>query len=193
MYYFRLAMWILGIAAVILIAVAIFGGGKPAPVNPLKPLPDYATTDATVSVTTDGIVNGDEMHRQIRVTISSTQRSVDVIQGYSGQVISSKDFYNSGDAYSVFLKALNNSGFLLKSKNSKIPSDPAGYCPLGERYILKLNQEGDDLFSSWASTCGGKTGNSTAPIQTILALFQDQIPGYQTLVSQVNLEATSTQ
>jgi hypothetical protein len=153
-------------------------------------LPEYVDTTAAVSMTTDGIVNGDDMHRQIRVTIAQDRRVVEVIQGYSGQVIDSHSFYNTRDAFSVFLKSINNAGFLAKRKNSKAPADPAGQCALGFRYIFVLNNEGEDVSDLWTSSCGTNTGNWGGAITTTQTLFRNQIPDYSTLVSNVNLEAT---
>lgn len=196
MYLGRLIAIILGFIAFIVILVMIFGGDdkKPAtPVNPLKPIADYAETDATVSFTVDGTVNGDEMHRAIRITISTNQRQLDVLQGYNPQVITSKTFINNQEAYTVFLKSIGNSGFLLKNTKSKAPADERGQCPLGFRYILDLSQDGEDLSRTWSSTCGTAVGNSGAAIATIQQLFQRQIPNYNTLVNQVNLSATTAQ
>jgi hypothetical protein len=193
MYFGRIILIIVGFIIFIAILINLFtGGNKPAPTNTVqvKPLPEYAATDATVSFTTDGIVNGDELHRAIRITISSNQRTMDVLQGYNPSVIQSKSFVNNQEAYDVFLRAINGSGYLVKTKNSKAVSDERGLCPLGFRYILDLNQDGDDLSRLWASSCGSAVGNSAAAIPTITELFQDQIPDYDNLVGQVNLSAT---
>jgi hypothetical protein len=190
----RIILILVGFIIFLAILLNLFTGGKkPTPVNPVKPLPEYAATDATVSFTIDGIVNGDELHRAIRITISSNQRTMDVLQGYNPSVIQSKSFVNNQEAYDVFLRAMANSGFLVKIKNSKAPTDERGLCPLGFRYILDLNQDGDDLSRLWASSCGRSVGNSAAAIPTISQLFQDQIPNYPNLVGQVNLSATAEQ
>jgi hypothetical protein len=81
----------------------------------------------------------------------------------------------------------------VKTKNSKAVTDERGLCPLGFRYILDLNQDGDDLSRLWASSCGSKVGDSAANVPTISQLFQDQIPNYDSLVNQVNLSATTAQ
>lgn len=191
MYFRRLIFIFVGIVILILIFAIIFSGGKkPAPANPLKPLPAYASTDASVSFTTDGIVNGDDLHSQIRITIDANSRTLDIIQGYSGRVISTKDFYNTQDAYSVFLKSINNEAFLAKNSSSKSPANPAGQCPLGFRYIFSLDQDGGNLFNSWTSSCGTSIGNSKAVLDSISTLFQNQIPGYDNLTGSVNLSAT---
>jgi hypothetical protein len=195
MYVWRVILGLIGFIVFIAILINLFTGGKPAPVNTVsvKPLPEYAATDATVSFTIDGIVNGDELHRAIRITISSNQRTMDVLQGYNPSVIQSKSFVNNQEAYDVFLRSIANSGFLVKTKNSKAVSDERGLCPLGFRYILDLNQDGDDLSRLWASSCGSKIGNSAGSIPTITELFQAQIPNYDSLVSHVDLSATAEQ
>ncbi len=190
----RLLAGFVGVIVFILLLVLIFGGhGKKTPIGPqLNPLPDYAGTNATVSLTTDGIVNADELHRSIRITVSNSQMTLDVLQGYNPRVIQSKSFQNNQEAYTVFLKAINNYGFLAKFKKPKVSSDERGQCPLGFRYILDLNQDGDDLSRAWATTCGSKIGTSSGAVSTIRQLFENQIPDYDQLVSQVNLSATTT-
>ncbi len=193
MYFRRLIFIFVGLIALILLFAIIFGGHKkPAPANPLKPLPDYFATDASVSFTTDGLINGDDLHRQIRITIDANSRTLDIIQGYSGRVIGTKNFYNTQDAYRVFLKAINNEAFLAKNDKSKLPANPEGQCPLGFRYIFSLDQEGGNLFNSWTSSCGPAIGNSKTALDAITSLFQNQIPNYDTLTGNVDLSATGT-
>ena len=186
----RLLGLFVGFIIFIVILVVLFGHGgkKPIVTNPIQPLPDYASSDATVSFTIDGIVNGDDLHRQIRITVGEQTRTLDIISGYSGQVITTKTFENSQEAYLVFLKAINNSGFLAKNK-SKVGSDERGICPLGFRYIVDLNQEGSDLSRLWTSSCA--IGDWGGALTTVQSLFQDQITDYSTLTENVNLEATT--
>lgn len=191
----RLLAGIIGLFLFIIILVLLFGRGgkKPTPGPTILPLADYAETTATVSFTTDGMVNGDEIHRSIRITVSSSQRQLDILQGYNPQVISSKSFINNQEAYNVFLKSIGFSGFLAKSNKKNIPASEIGQCPLGFRYILNLEQDGDDLSRLWASTCGKAVGNATGNILTIRSLFQNQIPDYTKLTNTVNLSMTTSQ
>ena len=190
----RLLAAFVGIIIFLILLVLIFGGhGKKTPVGQqLNPLPDYAGTNATVSFTTDGIVNADELHRSIRITVSNSQMTLDVLQGYNPRVIQSKSYQNNQEAYTVFLKAINSYGFLAKYKTPKVSSDERGQCPLGYRYILDLNQDGDDLSRAWGSTCGSKIGTSSGAISTLRQLFENQIPDYDKLVGQVNLGSTTS-
>jgi hypothetical protein len=198
MYIWRIILAFVGFIVFIVILFNLFvGGGKktnPATTKPaIQPLATYAETNATVSLITDGIINGDELHRSIRITVSANQREVDVLQGYNPRVITSKTFVNNQEAYTVFLKAIANAGFVTKIKNPKAPADERGLCPLGFRYIYELNNEGDDLSRLWSSSCGSSVGTSGGVASTLLTLFQYQIPGYSTITSQVNLSATREQ
>src|SRR5258708_7038767 len=115
----RILIGLLAVIVLIILIVWIFGGKKkptvtaPPPPPPLS-LPDYSSTDAVVSLTNDGIVNGDELHRAIRISISANSRELDIIQGYSNNVIQKQTFYNTQDAFDVFLRAINGFGFLSK-------------------------------------------------------------------------------
>ena len=185
----------IGIVAFILLMVTLVAilssGGSKKPAKTangitLRLLPDYANTDATVSMEIDGRVNGDESHRAVRVTIGRDQRDFQVIQGYSGRVIESKTFYNTQPAYDVFLRAIRGGGFMSKLKNTKY-SDDRGVCPLGDRYIFTLSENGDDLSRLWGSTCGTKVGTLGGSRSLLQQLFQAQIPDYNKLTAQTVL------
>ena len=189
----RIILALLGVIFLIIIIVLLFGGGPEKPRTTLgvvlKPLPDYADTNSEVSLTNDGIVNGDDIHRSIRITVSNDTRILDIIQGYSDTVIDKHTFSNTPDAYSVFLKAINTYGFLSKNAKARVPANPDGQCPLGFRYIYKLSQDGGDIFTAWSSSCN--TGNSSGVSFNLLTLFQNQITDYNKLVQKVNLSATA--
>ena len=188
----RLFIGFLAIILFIFLLVVLLGhGGKtPVPATHPKSLPDYANTSATVSMTTDGVENGDDLHRQIRITIARDSRQLDIIQGYSGQIISKHTYYNTEAAFAVFLRSINYSGFTAANKSGS-PADYRGLCPLGYRYIFDLNSGGKDISSHWASDCGTNVGTSGGQIGTLQSLFQDQIPGYQTLTENVSLNMAS--
>lgn len=188
----RALLWLIGLMVLIIIgSLLIFGGNKkPAPTTNtpvILPLADYASTDATVSMTIDGSVNGDDAHRAIRITIGRDQRVLDIVQGYSDHVLERHAFYNTEDAYNVFLRSINGSGFLLKNKSKNISSSPTGQCPLENRYIFNLEQGSETLSSLWTSDCGSKTGTFSGSLEVMQRLFENQITDYNDLVSQVRL------
>ncbi len=184
------------ILLMIIIIIILAGGGdkKPANTGPVvKSLPSYSQTGAAVSWTQQGIVNGEDIHRSIRITVSSSDRTVQIIEGYSGQVVSSQEFPNSQDAYDVFLRSLSGMGFLTRAKDAKKVSDNEnGYCPLGYRYIYELNNGADQLSRLWSSSCGSKVGTFGGNPSGVSTLFQRQITNYNTIVSGVNLSATTS-
>jgi hypothetical protein len=191
MYYRRLVFLFFTFILFIVFLVVLLGHGHKTAVNPVhvKTLPEYANTTAAVIMTTDGLINGDDLHRQIRITISQDQRSLEVIQGYSGHVIDSHTFYNTNAAYNVFLRAINYSGFLSKAKNSKAPTDERGQCPVGFRYIFELNNQGNDVSRLWTSSCA--VGTWGGNLETVQGLFNAQIPNYPTLTDKVNLQQST--
>jgi hypothetical protein len=185
----------LAIISLILIigVILIFGGNEPEkpPQGPvIQPLPSYASTDAQVSMTIDGPVNGEDVHRQIRIRVDRYGRHLEIIQGYSGNVIARNDFDNTQDAYRVFLKSLNNSGFMAARKGVK-NTDYEGQCALGQRYIFELNDGGEELSKLWSSSCGGNIGTlAGANSGSLRSLFQAQITNYGSLIQNVNLGAS---
>ncbi len=178
----------------IIIVIVLIGGGdekKPLVTGPtLKTLPNYANTGATVSHTTQGIVNGEDIHYSIRITVGADERVLQIINGYNNQVVSSNVFPNTPAAYDVFLRSIGGQGFLTELKTDKPVSDNEnGYCPLGYRYIYELNQGQEELSRLWSSTCGTKVGNFGGKASSVQRLFQLQITGYNNLTSKVNLSS----
>jgi len=183
---------IIGIGSIFLILFTIIliffrGGGQPTTprTEKLKPLAQYATTSAQVSMTIDGRVNGEDVHRSIRVTVSQYLRTLDIIGGYSGNILTTQSFSNTQDAYGVFLRAINDAGFLARNSDYKI-DDERGKCPLGLRQVFELNDAGDSLSRLWSSSCSnvGTLKGSRTSLQT---LFKLQITDYNELTSGVRL------
>jgi hypothetical protein len=170
----------------IFLVVKIFGGHhkKATPVNPatpvVKPLPDYSDSLAEVSMTIDGHINGDDQHRAIKITVDQYSRKMDIIGGYSGNILQENTFANNQQAYDVFLHSLQNSGFTAKRKKPATTNE-VGRCPLGERFIFELNDSGDVLSHLWSSSCG--TGNLGGQSATLESLFKAQVTDYNKIIS----------
>jgi len=156
---------------------------KPAPI--VRTLPDYASSNSSVSMTIDGVVNGDDIHRAIRITISKESRNIDIIQGYSGNVINTSSQANTADAYSVFLRALNVASFTAKLKKATGPTDSAGQCPDGTREIFALSDNSNTISSLWSSSCGIGTFGGNPDLAQLL--FQRQITNYEDVTANVQL------
>lgn len=186
-YFFGFLVFLL---LIVLGIIFIFRGGKDAPkpatnAPVILPLPQYATTNAAVSMTLDGRVNGEDAHRAIRITVNRDARTVETIQGYSGRVIDSHSQPNNSDAYEVFLRSINNSGFMTRLKNAKVPDDSSGQCPAGFRTIFILDKDTKPLSNLWTSDCG--LGNFGGNLDLLQELFRMQITNYDDLTGSVEL------
>lgn len=180
--------YLIGIAIILLVAIFLiaFGlGDKNTSTKKNISLEDYAFSDATVSVTTDGIINGDDQHRAIKITVSKTHRTLHVYQGYEGTIIKSKSFTNNPTAFEQFLASLQNSKWTAVNKRS--PASVDGQCPTGFRYIFASSGINDVPNNLWSTTCSNIRGTFAGDSDLILRLFQLQITDYDSLVSDVRL------
>lgn len=180
------AVFLLMIIGIILIFSGGGGEQKP-PEERIKPLPEYSSTFAETSMTIRGQINGEDVHREIRITVGQFQRRLDIISGYSGNIIQTQTFANSSDAYAEFLAAINGAGFLLEQKRPPAQADPLGKCPLGQLYEFELNDSGEELSYLWGSSCGNSIGTLKGRSGTLQQLFKAQITDYGKLTSGIQL------
>lgn len=177
------------IGLIILLIVLLFSGGSgPAQKVPGsgKPLASYASTDAAVRLTIDGPINAEQNHRQIQITIDRNNSVMNVIQGYNGNVINTLSYSNTQAGYSAFLHSLQLINFTQGDTSNSALKSEAGHCAIGQRYIVQLIQNDQDIQRYWATSCNGPhtyEGN----MQLTLELFQQQIPDYQSAASAVGL------
>lgn len=148
-------------------------------------LTDYARSGTRVVLTQEGIINGSDKHRAIRVTISENLRKIEIIQGYEGKVINSASYANDPSAYDAFLHALASANFITEAKNVKV-GDEKGACPTGLRYGYNLEDGSGTVKHLWSTSCGG-AGNFAGNPSLARQLFRQQIPDYTKLTSGVSL------
>ncbi len=171
---------------IIFVIFLIFhGGGKPKTKVIAKPLASYASTRSEVSMTTDGPVNADSLHQQIRITVDRETVRFDQIQGYNAAVVNSTRYNNTENAYATFLVSLQRAGFRAGDKNPLL-RDERGICALGDRYIFEINQDGKQIQRYWATSCG-KTKTYLGALSLTLDLFRAQVPDYDKLVERLKL------
>ena len=174
---------------IILIVLLLGGGGGNGPKKPktTKALADYASTEAEVRMTIDGPVNADQTHQQIRITVDNNVTTYEQIQGYQDTVVNSQNFDNNENSYSNFLYALGHAGFT-KGDITKALANDKGYCPLGNRYIFELIDNGKDVQRFWGTSCGGHAPKTyRGNLNLTITLFQAQVPNYQNLTQDLNL------
>ena len=181
--------FLVAIGLIILIVILIFsGGGKPSTkaAQPAK-LPSYANTDAVVRMTIDGPITAVQSHNSVQVTVVQNSSTLNLIQGYDGNVIKSKTYPNTLNSYSAFLYSLYYSGYSEGSNAADLSND-VGFCPSGNRYVFELIQNGKDIQRYWTTNCGGSTPKSyNGNIGQTINLFQAQIPDYNVLTQGANI------
>jgi hypothetical protein len=177
--------FLITIGLIIILILLLFGGGSPKKPTTPKSLASYASTEAEVRLTIDGQINADQDHEQVRITVNKNDTTFEEIQGYQDTVVNSQSYANNEDAYSNFLYALGHAGFT-RGDNSKALANEKGYCPLGERYIFELVDNGKDIQRYWGTSCG-KPRTYLGSLNLTLTLFQLQIPDYQTLTENLSL------
>lgn len=189
----RYVLIILGVLIVIIIAVIIFNvinrpSNKNTESSTAAPtsLSTYADTAATVSYTIGGVIRGNDQYRAIKITVSNTGRTIQILSGYQGQILKSQTTPNNIQAYQQFLAAIQNQGFLSQRTNPTA-TNMEGQCPLGNRFIVASTNIPNIPASLWSSTCGAKSGTWAGSNTNVSRLFQLQIPNYNQFISGVVL------
>lgn len=175
------------VGLIITLIILLFngGGGKHEVSNTQKTLTSYANTDAEVSMTLAGPIVASSNYQQIQITVGRDNVTYQQYSGYDGQVVNTQIFANTENSYDAFLHALQHAGFTRGDSNPDLKDD-VGYCSTGQRYIFKMNQDGDQLQRYWATSCGG-TKTYLGALNLTLTLFQAQVPNYNELISTTNL------
>ena len=182
-----LAIAVVSIGLVSIVASRFSSGGEskvePKPVENQLRLTDFADKDATLRLTTSGKITGDEEFQSIRITVTPSSRTLEVLRGYQGVVERTQSFGNNKQAYQTFLKSLDQSGFA--SQNNKFPSDETGRCPLGRRFVYELIDQNQTALRLWSNTC--ESGLFDGDGRTIRKLFELQIPEFRSATRDVKL------
>lgn len=153
-------------------------------VEKVAQLTDYAEKNSNVSHTTIGKLVGTEERREIRIVVSPTERRLEIISGYDGDIISTQSYPNDKAAYQNFLSALGGQGFITSKKTSI--SDQRSVCPTGTRYVYDVSENGNHVINLWSVSCN-RDGTFNGRAGTIRTLFQAQIPEYNRQVVNIRL------
>lgn len=189
----RLIIFLTIAVGLVLLLVLIFGiGGDNSQKKDDKPesstpavLSDYITPTSKMVLTTGGRINGDDIYREIRITIDSNSRELQVIQGYQNNVIQTNTFVNNMNAYDTFVRALERTGYGEVRKTSD--TDERGVCATGQRYTFEVFDNSKNVSRTWAGTCTKGTSQARAP--QVLQLFRAQITDYGKLTNNIDLSA----
>ncbi len=180
------------IILIIILIVLLFGGGNKSgdssteTTNTDKPtsLQDIADTDSEVRMTVAGNVRANPEYFEIQTTISRDRSTLQIIQGYEGDVIDTKTFSNNQSAFETFLRSLQKAGYMSGDDSEQL-ADDRGYCPLGTRYIFEIIENGETVQRYWASSCG-KPETYLGNTSLTTTLFERQIPEYDNLTRDID-------
>ncbi|HTE22383.1 MAG TPA: hypothetical protein VK674_05070 [Candidatus Limnocylindria bacterium] len=183
--------YVLGVFGVILVAILAIilimrvGRGDPKPTERPLVVSEEAREGVSAVITTQGRLVGEDQRRAIRISISQTERRLEILTGYEEAVDRAQTYPSTPAAFEAFLIALDQAGFDNKRKSTV--NDMRGACPLGKRYVYELKEYSQDLLSSWDTSCGGKLGTFNGGRNTIRKLFEQQIPDYTKQIRGVDL------
>lgn len=176
------------VAAFIAIVVA-FVGRDPlpddSPDRAISTLSDLADDSSEVSFTTYGPIVGHEEFRAIRITVTDSQRRLDILRGYNLAVEERVELANNTAAYEAFLQALEQANFTAVLDDAAERED--GKCPTTRRHVYLLVVNGDEEVRTWSSPCRGERGNFGGDARLVERLFQGQIPDYREITREVRL------
>ena len=118
---------------------------------------DYDNSESSVQLTIQGRLTGEDQHQSVRITVTQSKRTVEIINGYEDNIIKSQTFPNTPAAYTNFIQAINNAGY---SKSRKaVAETEIGICPSGNRYVYQLNKGSEKIQRLWADNCAAGDGN----------------------------------
>lgn len=183
-------MGFIAVIVILIVGIAYLFTREPAkevssPTKERVDLTQYISEPSTVSYLVEGQLNAEEEHRAIRISISRNIRSIDVLSGYNGIILRTNSFPNTQTAYEEFIFALENAGFTNEQKS--VYESEKGVCPLGKRYIYRLDGLGEEISRLWSTSCGSKQGSFGGNASLIRQLFQNQIPDYSQITRGIQL------
>lgn len=174
------------VALVIFVVVIVARGGNDTGQKNLEPVPklsEAAASAAKFSLIEQGPIVAEEEHYRVNITIGRDSREIVVYRGYDEVKVASKTFSNSQGAFEEFLSAIDRAGFTTVRRTSL--DSEAGLCPTRRRYVLESNYDNKE-FRRWTTDCREK-GDFGGVFATIRTLFRNQIPNYNSFISETRV------
>jgi hypothetical protein len=166
------------IGLLIFVFVLIFrGGGNNQPQKLQTKLLDYANSSVEMQMTVRGAVSADQTHKEYRITVGSSESTIEVFNGYQGNLVNSQSYPNNSAAYADFLQALQLAGYTLGNSDKKV-ADERGYCATGIRYVMGIKDGNKDIQRFWTTSCGG-AATFKGKTNLVTGLFDRQIPDFE--------------
>lgn len=178
---------------IVLLFLVIFmiirsGSDEPKVPETKRELTSYVNdSNVTITQTTIGPVVAPQNHDETQISITNTTATIEIIKGYEGNVVNSRSYPMSTEAFRSFLNALESVGFTRGDADASL-TEGKNFCPTGTRYIFEINEGAKNIQRYWATSCGAKSYKGEAG--TTINLFQAQIPEYDDVVGDLNLDSS---
>ena len=174
---FRIFIFILISIGLIWLTVILIGKALSSPTSTTttttQSLVRYDDPDTQFVMLIDGPVQADQTHQSLRISVSQKENVIELMNGYEEQVVNRQAFESNSTAFATFLKSLDKVNFS-RAVAKNVSSDERGYCPLQNRFIYTIEQNGAEKQRAWTSSC--RIGNYTGNQSLTRRLFIDQIP-----------------
>lgn len=146
---------------------------------------NYDDSSSSVSFITFGNLVANSQRTAVRITVTSANVDISILNGYQETVVNSESFANNLVAYKEFLSNLNANKFLTSKKTNL---QEASACPSGETYEMILTNNLQTVSDLWDDNCntgvdGTFAGNGQQNVFAIQTLFENQIPNYPDFTS----------
>jgi hypothetical protein len=124
-------------------------------------------------------------HRKYVIEVSPSVVMMRVYSDYGQKVVAEKSYSNNPEAFDAFMKSLEGANATARYANTDEDDDIAdtGICPDGRRFIVEL---GNDI-RRWTTSCDRKQGTAAGKMTTMRKLFAKQIPDFDALVKNTEL------
>lgn len=138
------------------------------------------SADRAVSMIVRGPIVANEDFRSYQITVTPSDRTITIYEGYLGQQLASERLGNNTKAYEEFVYALDRA----KMMDGKVPvleenNDTRGICATGKVYEFEILASYQVEKALWTSTCKGSPGSLKASVSQLQNLFLEQIPAAQ--------------
>lgn len=186
----KILIGVVGFIFFALVAVLLLVGrgasNDPDTVTPSKTMMSYADQSATFAYTIHGRLVGETERRSVRISITPSERRIEILNGYNNVVERSTAFPNTSAGYKEFAAALEHNGYPKTRKTSV--TDVAGVCATGNQYLYVAQTTGDEKpINTWSTSCSTAEGTFGGKATAIRSLFQAQIPEYNRQLDGVRL------
>lgn len=170
------------IAAVVSIGRAVFNGGggdnkETSQVDQGRESLLDTSVGHSAQMTVRGPIVAEENFSSYRVTVSNTERTMNVYSGYLESQTDGKTLENNTQAYEQFVYALDKANMMKgQMPDDDTKNDIRGICARGYVYEFAVLSGGNEVKKLWTSTCDGSKGTLDASKDQLSQLFLSQVP-----------------